>query len=109
MNDIVKTKPFFRVLIAVLIAVVEVFVIVLFASDLYGFFKNPDAYHVGSEAMIGSGGWMYKSNFTFIFYGLMMIAVSATILFLAIRSKVVKFSLLILLLSICQIGFIILV
>jgi hypothetical protein len=100
-------KTVIKILKTVII-VVEVLLLVICASELYEFLKDSNSYHLGSEAMIENGGWSYSSNFTFIFFNSIMIVFSILLSFLALRSKKIKFLLLILLFVICQIGCLIL-
>ena len=100
-------KTVIKILKTVII-VVDVLLLVICASELYEFLKDSNSYHLGSEAMIENGGWSYSSNFTFIFFNSIMIILSIILSFFAFRSKKIKFLLLILLLVICQIGWLIL-
>ena len=100
-------KTVIKILKTVII-VVEVLLLVICASEIYEFSKDSNSYHLGSEAMVENGGWSYSSNFTFIFFNSIMIVFSILLSFLALRSKKIKFLLLILLFVICQIGCLIL-
>lgn len=90
-----------------IIIVVEVLLLAICASELYEFMKNSNSYHFGSEAMIENGGWSYSSSFAFIFFNSVMIVFSVLLSFFAIRSRNIKFLLLLLSLAICQIVYLI--
>lgn len=100
-------KTLIKILKTVII-VVEVLLLVICVSELYEFLKYSNSYHLGSEAMIENGSWLYSNNFTFIFFNSIMIIISILLSFFAVKSKNINILLLIFLLVACQIGCLIL-
>ena len=90
--------------IKILVVLWAILLSIICASDLINFLQYPESYFIGSEAMIGNGGWSYRTNFTFIFFNSIMIIFSILLSFFALKSRKIKVLLLILLLAICQTG-----
>jgi len=98
-------------ILAIIIVFVEILVLVICFLLLMEFFRNPEPFndfYFGSEAMVENGGWQYRSVFSYIFFNSIMIIFSILFSFLALKSRKIKFILLLLLLVICQIGCLIL-
>jgi len=89
--------------IKILIFLIEGFLLTVFVEDQINFYFHSTDYYIGSDAMVGEGGWPYQSHFNYILSGLVCICFSILLLFLAFRSNKIKFLLFILLLVICKI------
>jgi hypothetical protein len=46
----------------------EILIIVFSATEIFSYLKSPDDYMLGTEAMIGLGGFKYRSNSLFLAY-----------------------------------------
>jgi hypothetical protein len=92
-----------KTIIRILILLITILPVLVCASDLIDVYFLYKDYYIGSESMIGVGGWKYRTNFNYVFSGLIVIIISLLLSFWAIRIKKIKFLLLILLLAICQI------
>jgi len=93
--------------IKVLIVILANSLLVICVSELINFLQKTDNYFIGSEAMIEHGGWPYSSDFAYIFFNSFLIIMSILLSFLAVRSHNIKHLILLLLLVICQIGYLI--
>lgn len=80
-------------LLRTLLSIIPLLGLLLFASEIYDYFRDPMAYSLGSESMIGEGGVRYSSEAMFITLGLTQCA-GFVIVIVAIwlsKSKVVLF------------------
>lgn len=86
--DIVKRKipdkmKYVKWLIALLI--VGIFIISL--SEIISYLRNPNSYMLGSEAMVGNGGFKYKSAGTFILFHSIQIVITLFAIFILFKAK----------------------
>lgn len=70
-----------------LIILISVGISVIAITEILSYFRNPESYMLGSEAMVSNGGLYYKSKFTFLLINSLQIILSifAIILFFKVK------------------------
>ena len=71
------------ILISIVISIIAI-------TEICTYFKNPESYMVGSEAMVSNGGVYYKSKFSFLLINSLqiMLSILAIILFLKYKGVI---------------------
>lgn len=60
---------------------------VIAITEILSYFRNPESYMLGSEAMVSNGGQYYKSKFTFLLINLLQIILSIFAIILFFKAK----------------------
>lgn len=70
-----------------LIILISVGISVIAITEILSYFRNPESYMLGSEAMVSNGGLHYKSKFTFLLINSLQIILSIFAIILFIKAK----------------------
>lgn len=70
-----------------LLALVTIGVFVISLLEIISYLKNPSSYMLGSEAMVGNGGFKYKSARTFLLFHSIQIVISISTILLLFKAK----------------------
>jgi len=73
-----------------ILILISIGVSVIAITEMLSYFRNPESYMLGSEAMVSNGGLYYKSKFTFLIINSLqiMLSISAIILFLKAKGMI---------------------
>jgi len=73
-----------------ILILISIGVSVIAITEILSYFRNPESYMLGSEAMISNGGLYYKSKVAFLLINSIQIilSISAIILFLKAKGMV---------------------
>lgn len=88
-----------------ILALLTVGIFIISLSEIISYIKNPSSYMLGSEAMVGNGGFKYKSTGTFILYNSIEIVISISAILLLFKGKEKKALLTATLLVVLQVVF----
>ncbi|MCF8212260.1 MAG: hypothetical protein K9I86_00010 [Cryomorphaceae bacterium] len=91
-----------------LLILISVGISVIAITEILSYFRNPESYMLGSEAMVSNGGLYYKSKFTFLLINSLQIILSIFAIILFFKAKEMSGFKIPLLLVVLQILFLIL-
>jgi|BioPla2DNA2_1021312.scaffolds.fasta_scaffold08270_2 hypothetical protein len=70
-----------------LIILISVSISVIAITEILTYFRNPESYMLGTEAMVSNGGLYYKSKFTFLLINSLQILFSILAIILFFKAK----------------------
>jgi len=90
-----------------LLIIVSIVIMLIAVAEIISYFRNPESYMLGSEAMIGNGGFKYKNKFNFLLCYSLEILTSLFVIILFLKSKRIISFVLVLLLILVQVLFVV--
>lgn len=70
-----------------LIILISAGISVIAMTEILSYFRNPESYMLGSEAMVSNGGQYYKSKFTLLLINSLQIIISIFAIMLFFKTK----------------------
>ena len=70
-----------------LIILISLGISVIAITEILSYFRDPESYMLGSEAMVSNGGIYYKSKFTFLLINSLQIILSIFAIILFFKAK----------------------
>lgn len=65
----------------------SVVIMLIAVTEIISYLRNPENYMLGSEAMIGNGGFKYKNELSFLLYYSLQILASLFSIIILLKSK----------------------
>jgi hypothetical protein len=86
-----------KIIIRIIINLIVLILVIVNIGDIFQYSSKPENYYLGSESMVGVGGWSYSSEFSFIFLRSLVGFLAIIFSILSLKTRKIKPLLLVLL------------